>query len=274
MTTLQSRIMCMSLAHENKKLCIGVLFHSPTLSAEKVLNTCIEMCFYNLRFCSFTCYFFSLSSFSFLPNDLWLFCTVEEDRNDYASINMSLTGNVMVLIKDEHLLLYEFGSADSGWPPFSKGFALCSIISHYYMSHLLPKFPMGETTHTHTHTNDDRHVTHNSHRPLKSQQATHSGNWPRALPSTTTFTRLHNAALSEEEKITEMTPEQESLGGAGDNTWVTLGDITNLGGSGGVVQWGVVQSEASQGRARPGKGFWEIWALAHTLLPSASDKYC
>lgn len=36
--------------------------------------------------------------------------------------------------------------------PFRRGFALCSIISHYYISHLLPKIPMGEERHIHTRT--------------------------------------------------------------------------------------------------------------------------
>lgn len=139
---------------------------------------------------------FCLSSFSFLLNDCWLF-TFELGKNEYVSINMSLIENVTGLIKGEHLLFYEFGSADSGWPPFSKGFALCSIISHYYISHLLPRFPMGETTHAHTHTythartNDGRHVTHNNHRPLKSQQHILATGQERSLqrqPSTASTT--------------------------------------------------------------------------------------
>lgn len=93
---------------------------------------------------------------------------------------------------------------------FRKGFALCSIISHYYMSHLLQRFPRGEAphpqdTHTHTHTNDGWHVTHNSHRPLKSQQHTLAPDQERSRrrqPST--------AAATEEEKTTQMTPEQRT----------------------------------------------------------------
>lgn len=35
---------------------------------------------------------------------------------------------------------------------FRRGFAPCSIISHYYMSHLLPRIPMGGHIHTQKHT--------------------------------------------------------------------------------------------------------------------------
>lgn len=55
-------------------------------------------------------------------------------------------------LKGKLLLCYAPGRADNGWPPFRRGFALCSIISHYYMSHLLPRIPMGEDTHIHSHT--------------------------------------------------------------------------------------------------------------------------
>lgn len=58
---------------------------------------------------------------------------------------------------------------------------------------------------THTHTNDGWHVTHNSHRPLKSQQHTLAPGQERSRlrqPST--------AAAIKEEKITQMTPEQRT----------------------------------------------------------------
>lgn len=54
--------------------------------------------------------------------------------------------------------------------PFRRGFALCSIISHYYMSHLLPRIPMGEEREKCTHTrigDDTQHAAHSTHQPPK-----------------------------------------------------------------------------------------------------------
>lgn len=39
-----------------------------------------------------------------------------------------------------------------------RGFAPCSIISHYYMSHLLPRIPMGEHTQTLTYAHTGSHT--------------------------------------------------------------------------------------------------------------------
>ena len=76
-------------------------------------------------------------------------------QNEYASTNKPLTFNVTAFIKGRVLALLRTWQSWQWVTPFRRGFALCSIISHYYMSHLLPRIPMGEEeTHTlkHTHT--------------------------------------------------------------------------------------------------------------------------
>lgn len=88
---------------------------------------------------------------------------------------------------------------------FRRGFALSSIISHYYMSHLLPRIPMGDYTQTHPYTPASSH-THTFRwysaclaSIIPKTSAAHSGTWPRDLRFTT-FTHLHNYSVTQEEK--------------------------------------------------------------------------
>lgn len=93
---------------------------------------------------------------------------------------MPLTENVTGLIKGEHWLLYEFGSADSGCPHIQKRF--CTVQHNFPLLHVTPaaKVSQGRSPHTHTHTRmaSMLHITFIAPKI----PATHSGNWPSVLP--------------------------------------------------------------------------------------------
>lgn len=74
-------------------------------------------------------------------------------NNIWMSINNSCTNNnVTAFIKGWVVVLLHTWSSWQWVTPFRRVFAPCSIISHYGMSHLLPRLPMGEEGNTHTHT--------------------------------------------------------------------------------------------------------------------------
>lgn len=108
--------------------------------------------------------------------------------------------------------------------PFGKGFALCSIISHYYMSHLLPRIPMGGSrdTCTHIHTHKYRWYPALQHpSPPKTQRHTlapcqESSLWRQPSPTSTTRQLLKRKRhLNDTDEIVCHTARQKSLGAWG-----------------------------------------------------------
>lgn len=123
---------------------------------------------------------------------------------------------------------------------FRRGFALSSIISHYYMSHLLPRIPMGDYKYTHTHTlTYEPTCSHiqiipcmpSKHHPQKSQRHTLAPGQKSSIsqqPSPTSTTRQlvkRKNHLNDTDEPAQHTAEQKSFGAWG-NTCHPLCDIT------------------------------------------------
>lgn len=107
--------------------------------------------------------------------------------------------------------------------PFRRGFALCSIISHYCMSHLLPRIPMGGTRHTHTHSHIQMIPGMQHIAPIapKTQQHTLAPGQESSLsrqPSPTSTTRQllrRKNHLNDTDETARHTAKQKSLGAWG-----------------------------------------------------------
>ena len=111
-------------------------------------------------------------------------------QNEYASVNKS------AFIKDWAVAVLRAWQRWQWVTPFRRGFALCSIISHYYMSHLLPRIPMGRETHRHTHTDTHTHTHTHTHTYTHSHIQTKPG--VQHIAPINPETQRHTLALGQE----------------------------------------------------------------------------
>lgn len=112
-------------------------------------------------------------------------------KTEITKVNRSLYKLDTAFIKDWVVALWRAWRSWQWVTPFRRGFALCSIISHYYMSHLLPRNPMGEEeSRTQTHTYRWYPACLAPIIPKANNTLWHLAK--KELPFTATFTHLHN----------------------------------------------------------------------------------